>query len=93
MPAGGIGRGSNVWVSPIGSVLVSFNMAYSLANGASLPFVQYIVSLAVVRAIKSLPGCQVPIPTQPFFLCLAFFNLIALRTKFLSCVGCLFFNL
>jgi biotin-(acetyl-CoA carboxylase) ligase len=51
------GRGDNVWISPGGSLSVSFKLGY--ANGSTLPFVQYLVSLAVVRGIKSLPGCEV----------------------------------
>lgn len=52
----GQGRGSNVWESPTGSLSVSFVVKYS--NGSTLPFVQYLVSLAAVKAIRSKPGLE-----------------------------------
>ena len=50
----GKGRGKNEWVSPKGCLSFSYLSHYS--NGATLPFVQYLVSLAVVKAIKNKPG-------------------------------------
>ena len=49
----GRGRGSNVWVSPPGSLMFSTVLRHSLAlsNSAPVVFVQYIAALAVVRAI------------------------------------------
>ncbi|ETW04837.1 biotin-[acetyl-CoA-carboxylase] ligase [Aphanomyces invadans] len=48
---GGKGRGSNTWVSPQGCLTFSFQS--SLSDGTSLPFAQYLVSLALVRTVKS----------------------------------------
>ncbi|ETV86574.1 biotin-[acetyl-CoA-carboxylase] ligase [Aphanomyces astaci] len=55
---GGKGRGSNTWVSPQGCLTFSFQS--SLTNGASLPFAQYLVSLALVRTIKSFAAASTP---------------------------------
>jgi biotin-(acetyl-CoA carboxylase) ligase len=52
----GKGRGRNVWESPQGSLAVSFVANYT--SGATLPFVQYLVSLAVVKAVKGQPGAE-----------------------------------
>ena len=52
----GKGRGSNKWVSPEGCL--SFSFLANFTHGASLPFVQYLVSLAVVRAIKTRAGLE-----------------------------------
>ena len=62
---GGKGRGGNVWTSPDGCVMFSLMHTFKGA-GQQLPFVQYIVSLAVVQTVQSLaalktrniPGCQ-----------------------------------
>lgn len=50
----GKGRGSNTWESPVGCLMFSFANQY--ADGRSLPFVQYLVSLAMLRAVGSVPG-------------------------------------
>lgn len=51
----GRGRGSNVWVSPPGSLMFSTVLRHSLAlsNTAPVVFVQYLAALAVVRAIHT----------------------------------------
>eukprot|EP00890_Picochlorum_soloecismus_P002283 jgi/Picsp_1/3055/NSC_01277-R1_biotin--protein ligase-like len=62
---GGKGRGGNVWASPDGCVMFSLMHTFKGA-GQRLPFVQYIVSLAVVQTVQSLgalktrsiPSCQ-----------------------------------
>jgi biotin--protein ligase len=50
----GKGRGSNSWESPPGCLMFSFSTR--VQDGRSLPFVQYMVSLAMVKAIGSVPG-------------------------------------
>ena len=51
----GRGRGSNVWVSPAGSLMFSIAIRHpaDVANRAPVVFVQYIASLAIVEGIKS----------------------------------------
>jgi biotin--protein ligase len=49
---GGKGRGGNVWESPPGCLM--FSTAYKLTiSGQHLPFVQYLVTLAVVQAAQA----------------------------------------
>jgi biotin---protein ligase len=59
----GKGRGTNTWVSPEGCLTFSFRSAFS--DGNSLPFVQYLCSLAIVkaaRAVHSMPeGVENPV--------------------------------
>mmetsp|Transcript_15638 Transcript_15638/g.27271 ORF Transcript_15638/g.27271 Transcript_15638/m.27271 type:complete len:387 (+) Transcript_15638:359-1519(+) len=50
----GRGRGSNEWSSPPGCLLFSYTSA--VRDGRTLPLVQYLVCLAIVKAVKSLPG-------------------------------------
>jgi biotin--protein ligase len=45
---GGRGRGGNTWESPAGCLMFSMGVAYN-GTGTTLPFVQYVVSLAVVQ--------------------------------------------
>ncbi|KAM9254180.1 biotin--protein ligase isoform 1-T1 [Dugong dugon] len=56
----GQGRGRNAWLSPMGcalsTVLVSIPLRSQL--GQRIPFVQHLMSLAVVEAVRSLPGYQ-----------------------------------
>jgi biotin---protein ligase len=52
----GRGRGSNVWYSPPGCLLFSFTFATK--DGTKLPFAQYLMSLALVKAIHRLPECS-----------------------------------
>jgi biotin--protein ligase len=49
---GGKGRGGNTWESPAGCLM--FSSAYRLTiSGQRLPFVQYLVTLAVVQAAQA----------------------------------------
>lgn len=50
---GGRGRGGNIWESPDGCLMFSISLKYS-GDGKTLPFVQYVVSLAIVETITSL---------------------------------------
>ncbi|KAF0686199.1 Aste57867_21985 [Aphanomyces stellatus] len=54
---GGKGRGTNTWVSPAGCLTFSFQSV--LTDGASLPFAQYLVSLAIVRTAKAFAASNV----------------------------------
>ena len=51
----GRGRGSNVWVSPPGSLMFStvLRHSFALAQAAPVVFIQYLVSLAIVEGIKT----------------------------------------
>ena len=50
----GRGRGTNVWVSPPGSLLFSTVLRHSLSLSSSAPvvFVQYLAALAIIAGIK-----------------------------------------
>ena len=50
----GRGRGSNVWVSPPGSLMFSVVMRHSLSlsNTAPVVFIQYLAALAIVAGIQ-----------------------------------------
>jgi biotin--protein ligase len=52
----GKGRGDNIWSSPPGCLLFSFNFAST--DGTRLPFAQYLISLALIKAVRSLGGCH-----------------------------------
>lgn len=49
---GGKGRGGNVWESPAGCLMFSMTLKLSIP-GERLPFVQYLVCLAVVQAARA----------------------------------------
>ncbi|KAH7421307.1 hypothetical protein KP509_13G050300 [Ceratopteris richardii] len=48
----GKGRSGNVWESPYGCLMFSFTL--QVDNGRMLPFLQYVVSIAVIDAINHL---------------------------------------
>lgn len=50
---GGRGRGGNTWESPDGCLMFSMSRTYP-GDGKTLPFVQYMVSLAIIDTIQSL---------------------------------------
>lgn len=54
----GRGRGSNVWVSPAGSLMFSVVIRHPMAKMQSAPvvFVQYLAAMAIVNGIKSYDG-------------------------------------
>ncbi|TPX69617.1 hypothetical protein SpCBS45565_g02331 [Spizellomyces sp. 'palustris'] len=52
----GRGRGRNSWISQIGCLMFSFALEHSDAR--SVIFVQYLVGLAIVEAVRSRPGCE-----------------------------------
>ncbi|XP_038622281.1 biotin--protein ligase isoform X1 [Tachyglossus aculeatus] len=56
----GRGRGGNAWLSPVGCALSTVLLSVPLAShlGQRIPFVQHLVSLALVEAVRSIPGYQ-----------------------------------
>ncbi|XP_036301713.2 biotin--protein ligase isoform X2 [Pipistrellus kuhlii] len=56
----GKGRGGNVWLSPLGCALSTLLVSVPLRSplGQRIPFVQHLMSLAVVEAVRSAPGYQ-----------------------------------
>ena len=54
----GRGRGSNVWVSPAGSLMFSVVIRHSMSslNSAPVVFIQYLAAMAIVQGIKSYDG-------------------------------------
>jgi biotin--protein ligase len=51
----GRGRGSNVWVSPAGALIMSVCMKHpmELSNSAPVVFIQYLAAIATVEGIQS----------------------------------------
>ncbi|NWS66424.1 BPL1 ligase, partial [Crotophaga sulcirostris] len=56
----GKGRGGNVWLSPIGCALSTLHITIPLHSnlGQRIPFIQHLVSLAVVESVRSIPGYE-----------------------------------
>ncbi|KAM5281773.1 biotin--protein ligase isoform 2-T2 [Ctenodactylus gundi] len=56
----GKGRGTNAWLSPVGCALSTLLVSIPLRSqlGQRIPFVQHLMSLAVVEAVRSIPGYQ-----------------------------------
>lgn len=54
----GRGRGSNVWVSPPGSLMFSTVIRHPMSSMTSAPvvFVQYLAAMAIVQGIQSYSG-------------------------------------
>lgn len=55
------GRSGNVWLSPLGCMMVSIHLRVPRDSplGARVTFLQHIVALAAVHGIRSLPGYEV----------------------------------
>lgn len=60
------GRGGNAWLSPVGCALSTLLVSVPLRSplGQRIPFVQHLMSLAVVEAVRSVPGYQVRAPPR-----------------------------
>jgi len=56
----GKGRGGNEWTSPRGCLMFSFTT--QVADGATLPFLQYVVALSIVQAIQQEAGVALSVP-------------------------------
>ncbi|XP_067401370.1 biotin--protein ligase isoform X2 [Emydura macquarii macquarii] len=56
----GKGRGGNVWLSPVGCALSTLHLSIPLCSqlGQRIPFIQHLMSLAVVESVRSIPGYQ-----------------------------------
>ncbi|NXE22402.1 BPL1 ligase, partial [Ardeotis kori] len=56
----GQGRGGNVWLSPVGCALSTLHITIPLHSnlGQRIPFIQHLVSLAVVESVRSIPGYE-----------------------------------
>ncbi|XP_075710715.1 biotin--protein ligase isoform X2 [Rhinoderma darwinii] len=56
----GKGRGGNVWLSPKGCALMTLLVSIPLSSplGQRIAFVQHLMSLAVVEAVRTLPGYE-----------------------------------
>ncbi|KAI1380207.1 class II aaRS and biotin synthetase [Hypoxylon crocopeplum] len=62
----GRGRGSNVWVSPAGSLIMStvINHPAHLAPSRPIVFIQYLAAIAIVEAVKSYDQGYDEIPVK-----------------------------
>ncbi|KAM9347969.1 biotin--protein ligase isoform 2-T2 [Symphorus nematophorus] len=56
----GKGRGRNVWLSTLGCAMFTLRVQVELSSrlGQRIPFLQHLVALAVVEAVRTLPGYQ-----------------------------------
>lgn len=56
----GKGRGKNVWLSPLGCAMFTLRVQVELSSrlGQRIPFLQHLAALAVVEAVRTLPGYQ-----------------------------------
>uniref|UniRef100_A0A672FE12 Holocarboxylase synthetase (biotin-(proprionyl-CoA-carboxylase (ATP-hydrolysing)) ligase) n=1 Tax=Salarias fasciatus TaxID=181472 RepID=A0A672FE12_SALFA len=56
----GRGRGRNAWLSPLGCAMFTVSVQVELSSrlGQRIPFVQHLSALAVVEAVRTLPGYQ-----------------------------------
>eukprot|EP01135_Chromosphaera_perkinsii_P002002 Nk52_evm49s215 gene=Nk52_evmTU49s215 len=52
----GKGRGGNKWISPEGCLMFSFLLRFPASE--SVVFLQYVVSLAVVEGVRTIPGYE-----------------------------------
>lgn len=71
------GRGRNAWLSPAGSAAFTLGLQVELSSrlGQRIPFLQHLAALAVVEAVRTLPGYEV------FFFFFFFFFLTSNQTR------------
>lgn len=57
----GRGRGGNTWISPYGCAMFSLHVRIPVMSrlGIRPPFLQHLMSLAVVDGVRSIPGYEV----------------------------------
>ena len=62
----GRGRGSNVWVAPAGSLIMStvINHPAHLAPSRPIVFIQYLAAIAIVEAVKSYDSGYEDVPVK-----------------------------
>lgn len=55
------GRGRNAWLSPVGCAMFTVGLQVELSSrlGQRIPFLQHLAALAVVEAVRTLPGYEV----------------------------------
>lgn len=55
------GRGGNAWLSPPGCAMFTLHLQVALSSrlGQRIPFLQHLAALAVVEAVRTLPGYEV----------------------------------
>lgn len=55
------GRGRNAWLSPLGCAMFTVGLQVELSSrlGRRIPFLQHLAALAVVEAVRTLPGYEV----------------------------------
>uniref|UniRef100_A0A665TP00 BPL/LPL catalytic domain-containing protein n=1 Tax=Echeneis naucrates TaxID=173247 RepID=A0A665TP00_ECHNA len=56
----GRGRGRNAWLSPLGCAMFTLKVQVDLNSrlGQRIPFLQHLAALAMVEAVRTLPGYQ-----------------------------------
>uniref|UniRef100_H3CT43 Holocarboxylase synthetase n=1 Tax=Tetraodon nigroviridis TaxID=99883 RepID=H3CT43_TETNG len=56
----GRGRGRNAWLSPAGGAMFTVGLRVDLGSrlGQRIPFLQHLAALAVVEAVRTLPGYE-----------------------------------
>ncbi|XP_047463271.1 biotin--protein ligase isoform X2 [Mugil cephalus] len=56
----GRGRGKNGWLSPLGCAMFTLGVQVELSSrlGQRIPFLQHLAALAVVEAVRTLPGYE-----------------------------------
>ncbi|XP_028278063.1 biotin--protein ligase isoform X2 [Parambassis ranga] len=56
----GRGRGKNAWLSPLGCAMFTLSVQVELSSrlGQRIPFLQHLAALAIVEAVRTLPGYQ-----------------------------------
>ncbi|XP_031166802.1 biotin--protein ligase isoform X1 [Sander lucioperca] len=56
----GRGRGRNAWLSPLGCAMFTLAVQVELSSrlGQRIPFLQHLAALAVVEAVRTLPGYE-----------------------------------
>ncbi|XP_028321899.1 biotin--protein ligase isoform X2 [Gouania willdenowi] len=56
----GRGRGRNSWLSPVGCAMFTLGVQVEISSrlGQRIPFLQHLAALAVVEAVRTLPGYE-----------------------------------
>ncbi|KAG9263645.1 biotin-protein ligase isoform X1 [Astyanax mexicanus] len=56
----GKGRGGNAWLSPLGCAMFTLHLQVEVSSrlGQRIPFLQHLAALAVVEAVRTLPGYE-----------------------------------